>query len=195
MDKLYRLSKRTNGAYHFSPVIEMDKWAFPVGDQEYPPEKWYAATVHDLTGAKNGGYKHSGYDLNLNMFEHADVERRLGLGIYSIAHGIVHYVTDSWSDHPMIVILYRHDEAQLFVRYAHLITDLKKGALVKRGQFLGTFADWKKLGGGDHLHFDMAKSAYTYEWLSASVSWVDPLPILKAHLDPVTVDEMMRKGD
>jgi len=194
MNELYRMTQNPDGTYCFSPVIEKDQWAFPVGDQEYPPEDWYAATVHDLTGAKNNGYKHSGYDLNLDLFEHGDVERRLGLGIYSITYGIVYYVTDSWSDVPMMVLKYWHNNQWLFVRYAHIVTDLVKGDLVKRGQLLGTFADWRRLGGGDHLHLDMATSPFTREWLNKSVSWVDPAPILKAHLDPVTVDEMLKKG-
>jgi len=46
---------------------DVPAWAFPVGTDEYPPERWYAATLHDTTGVRNGGYAHIGVDENLDV--------------------------------------------------------------------------------------------------------------------------------
>jgi hypothetical protein len=64
---------------------------------------------------------------------------------------------------------------------------------VKSGQKLGTFANWKGFGGGDHLHFDMSPDEFTREWIAPNIRWVDPVPILKQHLDPCRVDAMLEK--
>ena len=169
-------------------------WSFPVGDDEYPPEKWYAATVHDMTGALNNGYKHTGIDLNLAMFEYGDVERRLGLSVYSISDGIVTYVTENWSGVPMIVIEYEHGGLPLWVRYAHIIPRVRRGDRVVSGQELGLFANWKGNGGGDHLHVDCALSEFTREWLTPTVKWIDIADVLKSHLDHGVVQAMVKKG-
>ena len=168
-----------------------DSWAFPVGhEQQYPPEMWYAATVHDLTGAKNGGYRHSGIDLNLAYAEFGDVERRLGLAIYAIANGVVHYVTDDWSGVPMIVVIHEHNNLPLYTRYGHIIPAVLQNESVKAGQKLGSFANWKT---GDHLHFDMSPDEFTREWITPNIRWVDPVPILKEHLDPARVEAMLER--
>ena len=168
-----------------------DAWAFPVGEGQYPPARWYAATVHDMTGALNNGYKHTGLDLNLDISPRGDIERTFGLSVYSIANGIVTYITQNWSGVPMIVVRYNHADQPLWVRYAHIIPVVLLGQSVKAGQSLGAFADWKT---GDHLHFDMATSEFDREWLAPSVAWVDPVPILKAHLDDLRVDAMLERG-
>jgi len=170
-------------------------WSFPVGNGQYPPERWYAASVHDLTGAANNGYKHTGIDLNLAMHEFGDVERRLGLSVYAVADGVVTYVTDSWSGVPMIVVQSVHGTTlgtnnYIWIRYAHIIPAVMVGQTVKAGQILGAFADWKT---GDHLHLDMALTPFTREWLASGIDWIDPVPVLKAHLDPKRVDAMLDK--
>ena len=58
------------------------------------------------------------------------------------------------------------------------------------GQKLGGFADWRT---GDHLHLDMAFEPIEREWLDWSIHWVDPVPILKEHLDPNVVQAMLDK--
>lgn len=173
-------------------------WSFPVGNGQYPPEKWYAATVHDLTGVQNNGYKHSGIDLNLAMYEYGDVERRLGLSVYAVADGVVEYVTDNWSGVPMIVVRHVHGKDRgpgstnfyIWTRYAQIIPTVMQGQAVKSGQALGAFADWRT---GDHLHFDMATDPFTREWLTPSINWIDPVPVLKAHLDPQRVQAMLER--
>ena len=166
-------------------------WHFPVGEGEYPPERWYCATWHDLTGARNGGYKHTGLDLNLDVSPWGDVERAYNLGIYAIADGVVAFSTETWSGVPMIVIRHEHEGAPLWVRYAHLHWGPPEGLMIKAGALLGGFANWET---GDHLHIDMALDAFTREWLDPNIRWRDPVPILKAHLDPERVDAMLRKG-
>lgn len=182
--------------YVCTPVVDVEPhaWAFPVGGGEYPPERWYAATVHDLTGAKNGGYKHTGIDLNLDVAPRGDIERTLGLRVYAVADGIVTYVTDNWSGVPMLVINVMHDNEPLWIRYAHIIPAVALGDNVHAGETLGVFADWQHNDGGDHLHLDMALDPFTREWLDPKIRWVDPVPVLKAHFDPAKVDAMLRRG-
>lgn len=168
---------------------EPDAWAFPVGNDSYPPKAWYCASFHDPQGVN--GYAHTGLDLNLDVSPWGDVERTLGLAVYSIADGIVEYVTDSWSGVGMCVIRYEHEGAPLWVRYAHIMVGVMSGQVVKAGQMIGPFADWKT---GDHLHFDMARDSFTREWLTVGFRWVDPVPVLKAHLDPQRVDAMLDRG-
>jgi len=164
-------------------------WSFPVGNGQYPPEMWYAATLHDPTGALNNGYKHTGIDLNLDQTPYGDIERRLGLSVYAIADGLVTWVSQDWYGVPMIVVRHEHDAEPLWVRYAHIIPVVLRDQPVKSGQALGSFADWRT---GDHLHFDMTRTAYTTAWFTPGM--MDPVDVLKMHLDPARVDAMMKKG-
>ena len=171
------------------------EWTFPVGEGQFPPERWYAATVHSLDGSLNAnGYKHSGLDLNLDVSPWGDVERILGLAVYAVADGIVTYVTDNWSGVPMLVMRVQHNDAQLWIRYAHIVPCVMINQVVKAGQALGGFANWGGMDGGDHLHFDMAFNEYTREWLSPLIKWVDPVNILMQRLDPNVVEAMLEKG-
>ena len=176
---------------------EVKKWSFPVGNDQYPPEMWYAATLHSLDGSLNwNNYKHSGLDLNLDDPPHGDVERHRGLAVYAIADGLVTFVDESWSGVPMIVIRHEHNGLPLWVRYAHIVPTVILSQYVKAGQTLGGFADWgHSPTKGDHLHFDMATDPFTEEWLSPNINWVDPVPILSAHLDSNIVRAMMKKGN
>ena len=172
-------------------VIDDDNWSFPVGRGQYIPERWYAATVHDMTGALNNGYKHTGLDLNLDLSPYGDIERTLGLAMYAVADGMVTYVTDYWSGVPMIVVEVMHDGKPLWVRYGHITPVVMLGEVVKAGQKLGGFANWKT---GDHLHIDMCLDEIDRDWLSDK-RWVDPVDILSAHLSPVRVQAMIAKGN
>ena len=167
-----------------------DAWAFPVGDATYPPERWYCATWHDLTGALNGGYRHTGLDINLDVAPWGDIERMLGLQVYALAHGVVTY-SGEWSGNGVCVIEHLHNGAPLWVRYAHIVPTVRAGDMVQPGQTLGPFDNWRT---GDHLHLDMALDRFAREWLATGIRWVDPIPVLKAHLDPVRVDAMLRRG-
>ena len=173
-------------------MSETPTWHFPVGEGSYPPEKWYCATWHDLTGALNNGYRHTGIDINLDVSPWGDVERTLDLSVYAIADGVVTYATANWSGVPMVVIRHEHDGAPLWVRYAHVECYLAADTSVRAGEDLGGFSDWPQRG--DHLHLDMALDEFTREWLAPNIRWVDPVPVLKAHLAPATVDAMLRKG-
>lgn len=182
-------------SYDCVPRIAMpveSPWVFPVGEGDYPPERWYCAVWHDLTGKRNtNGYKHSGIDLNLDVSPWGDVERSRQLGIFAIADGVVTYSTPNWSGVPMVVIRHKHADLWLWVRYGHVLPVVQVGDVVSSGQRLGTFANWRT---GDHLHFDMAIDPFTREWLDPAIRWFDPVPVLKAHLDMDTVDAMLRKG-
>ena len=176
------------------PTFRPTEWSFPVGGGQYPPEKWYAASVHDPTGKLNSGYKHTGLDLNLDLAPWGDVERVLGLSVSAIAPGVVTYITDAWSGVPMLVIRHEHAGAPLWVRYAHIVPAVILGQAVASGQTIGSFANYTLGAGGDHLHFDMATVAFAREWLTPNVPWIDPAPVLKAHLDPARVDAMLKRG-
>jgi len=174
-------------------TVEPAAWHFPVGEGIYPPEKWYCSVWHDPTGARNAGYKHTGIDLNLDVSPWGDVERMLDLSIFAVADGTVHCVIPNWYGAPMIVVRHEHEEEWLYVRYGHIIPTVHVGDIVRGGQRLGRFADWKRGDGGDHLHFDMSWTAYTMQWFTSGM--LDPVPILKAHLDSELVDAMLRKGN
>jgi hypothetical protein len=115
--------------------------------------------------------------------------------VVAVTAGVVTYYTGNWSGVPMIVIQHQHNGAPLWTRYAHIMPVVKVGDRVTAGQRLGAFANWEGADGGDHLHLDMATAAYTREYTGSAVPFVDPVPILKAHLDPVTVEAMLRRGD
>ena len=172
--------------YVCKPLGKAGEWAFPVGhESQFPPEMWYAAQQHSAS--------HTGIDLNLAKYEFGDVERRLGLAIFSVSDGYVSYLTQNWSDVPMLVIHTLHFGKPLYIRYAHLIPAVMIGETVKSGQRLGAFADWTRGAGGDHLHTDCAFTPFTREWLDTSVEWGDIVDIYKQHLDPLRVDAMLAK--
>jgi len=165
-------------------------WAFPVGAIPAPdggiegtlnPCGWYAASLH--------GTDHAGLDLNLDKEPWGDVDR--GLPVYAISDGVVFYTTENWGGVPMCVVVHWHDGKSLYTRYAHVDLNVGVGDVVGAGDVIGWIADWKT---GDHLHFDMAYTAYTREYLNGTRIWVDPVPILKQHLDPNVVDCMLRRG-
>ena len=175
-----------------TPVPEIVPWVLPVSEGDYPSASWYCATWHDLTGVRNGGYKHTGIDLNLDLPPWGDVERALGLSVYAIADGVVTYSTPNWSGVPMIVVRHEHDGKPLWVRYGHVTQVAFRGDIVMAGQRLGGFADYPDAG--DHLHFDMALDEFTREWLTSEIRWIDPVPVLKIHHDPATVDAMLSRN-
>ena len=178
--------------YACTPMGQEREWAFPVGNATYPPADWYAATVHDPTGVLNNGYRHTGIDLNLDLYERGDVERRLGLAVYSMSDGYVSYLTQSWSGVPMLVIATSHYGKPLWIRYAHIIPTVELNEPVKAGQTLGAFANWERGVGGDHLHLDMSLLPIEREWLTDE-PWVDPVPIMKKHLDSDKVQAMLKR--
>jgi hypothetical protein len=158
-------------------------WMLPVGTEEFPPEHWYVAQRHKPD--------HTGLDVNLDEPQWGDVER--GFPIWAIAEGVVDQVgrSDGWLG--VVVVEHHHEGEPLFVRYAHLgEIFVEAGDEVVAGDRLGALGDWRT---GDHLHFDMAGERFEwYEWLSDR-EWVDPVPVLKAHIDPAFVEAMIRRGD
>jgi len=172
-------------------------WRFPVGTEEFPPEAWYVAVWHDLTGAKNSGYKHSGIDINLDRWPWGDVER--GAPVFAVADGVVRAKGSSSGWLGVVVLEVAHRGLQLQVRYAHLdpaSIGVRVGDVVTPGQELGQLGDWRGGDGGDHLHFDMAWSYFGWDWwLTPKINWLDPLPVLREHLGESGVAMMCGKGD
>lgn len=186
-------------AHDPEPPSTNDAWVLPVGTAQYPAVKWgVRGYTHDLRttsenpNRRNGKpWPHTGYDINLDVAPYGDIER--GMPVVSIAHGVVHYVTDEWSGVGLCVVCHIHDGAPLYVRYAHITVHVRAGDIVEAGQVIGIIADYPNEG--DHLHFDMALDPFMREWITSNVRWIDPAPILRAHIDPALVDAMLRVGD
>jgi len=180
----------------FDALDEGSFWSFPIGTDKYPVHSWYIATVHDLSGVKNHGYRHSGIDYNLDKSPWGDIDR--GLPVWAVADGVVYATWYSERNLGAVVIKVVHEGKPLWVRYWHLAKDdtfksLWAGIEVRSGQCIGHIGAYRA---GDHLHFDMALNEFhPGAWLSPGVLWVDPVPILKAHLDPKLVDASLRRGD
>jgi hypothetical protein len=101
-----------------------------------------------------------------------------------------------------VVLKVEHNGDPLYFRYWHLMNDgtfqaLESGQLVRAGQCLGHLGNYQLGAGGDHLHLDCAPQLFEPHWWFTrhpAVNWVDPVPILKAHLDPGIIDAMMTTG-
>jgi len=176
-------------------------WAFPVGTAEYPPEHWYAAAVHDLTGVANGGYPHSGIDLNLDQPNWGDIDR--GMPVFSVCPGTIRVLGYSSSYLGSVIVEGEYDGHPLFFRYWHLAYDavyqrLSVGQMVAAGQRIGSIGNYQRGRGGDHCHFDCALDLFGAHWWFTNhpdVRWIDPVPILEEKLDPARVAAMLRRGD
>ena len=178
---------------------EPTDWVYPVGSLDFPTEEWYCACVHDTTGKLNSGYAHTGIDLNVDHRPWGDVDR--GQPVYAVADGVVHAVHYSASYLGSVVIRVQHDGAPLYVRYWHLENDpafryWQPGETVSADSIVGHLGNYTLGQGGDHCHFDMALDPFEPHWWFTrhDIRWIDPVPVLKAHLDPGIVDAMMKKG-
>jgi murein DD-endopeptidase MepM/ murein hydrolase activator NlpD len=174
-------------------------WSYPVGDERWPTERWYAATLHDTTGRLNDGYAHTGIDLNMWKAPWGDVDR--GKPVFAVADGVVDDKGYSTSYLGSVILLVEHLGQPLYVRYWHLENDaafdfLQVGERVNSGELIGRIGNYTLGAGGDHLHLDMALDPFGPHWWFTrhpAVRWVDPVPILKAHLDADKVDAMLRR--
>lgn len=170
-------------------------WAYPVGSCEYPTEEWYCAAWHDTTGAKNDGYCHTGIDENVDHYPWGDVDR--GQPVWAIASGTVYAAGYSNSYLGGVVIEIEHDGTPLWVRYWHLEScDWKPGDMIMVDDCIGHIGNYTLGAGGDHLHLDMARNPFQPHWWFTKhpdIRWIDPVPVLKAHLDPAVVDAMLKK--
>lgn len=180
-------------------TAEQGQWVYPVGSLEFPTEQWYCATVHDMTGAKNNGYAHTGIDLNVDHHPWGDVDR--GQSVYAVADGVVHAAHYSTNYLGSVVVKMQHDGAPLWVRYWHLANDdtfryWNADETVKADAIIGHLGNYRLGAGGDHCHFDMALDPFGAHWwfTKHDIRWIDPVPVLKAHLDPEVVDAMMARG-
>lgn len=175
-----------------------EEWAFPIGSQKYPPEGWYIACWHDETGKRNAGYRHTGIDLNVAQWPRGDIDR--GQPVFAVADGVV--VAHGYSQNYLggVVIEVQHAGAPLYVRYWHLAGGIglfpswSVGQPVREGDCLGEIGNYTLGAGGDHLHFDVALDPFRSHWWFTNhpeVRWVNPLPILYAHLDDAVLDAIV----
>jgi murein DD-endopeptidase MepM/ murein hydrolase activator NlpD len=172
-----------------------EAWMFPVGTDEFPPKTWYCAQYHTYPNPPPGVYNHTGIDLNLDISPWGDIDR--GQPVFSIANGTVHDrgYSDGWVG--VVVIRVTHDGAPMWFRYAHLDSasiTVQPGDPVTAGQHLGDIGDYTRGAAADHLHFDCAIDPFGWPYYrTAWIRWLDPVPILKAHLDPATIDAMLAR--
>jgi len=174
-------------------------WCFPIGSTQYPPPDWYCASWHDLTGKRNNGYGHTGIDLNVCKPPYGDIDR--GQPGFAVADGVIFRVGYSQSYLGSVILLVGHERSPLYARYWHLADDATfrswtEGQVVKAGTELGHIGNYTLGAGGDHLHLDAALDPFEPHWWFTNhpvVRWIDPVPILKAHLDPAQVEAMLEK--
>jgi len=136
------------GRAYFEVLDKPLPWHFPVGSDEYPIEQWYIASVHDLTGVKNNGYKHSGIDYNVEVPPRGDVDR--GQPVWAIAGGEVYGTWHTERNLASVVIKVYHDDVPLYVRYWHLARDvtflgLRPGLEIGAGQCLGHLGSMRQV--------------------------------------------------
>lgn len=173
-------------------------WAFPVGTPDKPTSDWYAYVLHDLTGRRNPDrYAHTGLDLNLDKSPWGNVD--VGEPVFSVADGEIVTLGFSATYRGSVILKVDHFGIPLFVRYWHIdYADagraLAVGDTVVAGERLGTIDEYP--GGYAHLHFDMAWQLFGAHWWFArhpEIEWANPTYVLKTHLDPVMVDEMLAR--
>lgn len=176
-------------------------WSYPVGNHIWPAENWYAAAVHDIGEGRlnDPPYRHTGIDLNMWKSPWGDVDR--GAAIYAVADGVIDSKGYSVNYLGSIILLVEHAGEPLYIRYWHLernalFESFIVGDRVSSGELLGHIGNYTLGAGGDHLHFDMALDPFEPHWWHTrhrTVRWVDPVPILKMHLDDDVVDAMLRR--
>ena len=170
------------------------QWYPPVGTVDMPVPEWYSAQGHDTSSAAG----HTGIDLNLDRANWGDIDR--GQPGWAVTNGIVYAVGYSQSYLGGVVIEVEHEGQPLYIRYWHLADDptFRRwciGAMVGAGDCVGHIGNYTLGAGGDHLHFDMRDRLFEPHWWFTSHpgGWKDPVPVLKAHMAPALVDEMLRK--
>ncbi len=173
------------------------KWFLPVGSTEYPPEMWYIANRHSLDGVGNGGRIHSGVDWNVQVWPRGDVDYLQPL--WCVTRSTVYAVAYSQNYLGSVVLKTEENGEDLYIRYWHLANNdtfraLAVGQVIEGGVCLGNIGNYKLGAGGDHAHWDTARSPFDVHWWLTrhpKVLWCDPIPILKRHFDPVVIDAMM----
>jgi len=178
---------------------EPEAWRLPVGNDDHPAWEWYTSTRHGPNSWYNSGF-HTGIDINADWGGRGDADR--GEPVFAIADGVVNSVGYSGGRGWLrsVVIEHEHDGAPLYVRYAHLEAvddEFEPGQSIGKGDLIGRLGNYLGGDGGDHLHFDMCVRGFNWnDWCSQPLTdWLDPVPVLKAHIDSDLVDSMLDAND
>ncbi len=127
--------------------------SWPCGDitrRQLAP--WFDATGYASLYNKGTAY-HTGHDLNLSDYGDS------GADVRAVADGVVVFagVVNGWQG-GVVVLRHALEDGRVFwTRYAHIIRGplLYVEAKVKRGEIIGTIADYLPVGVvNDHLHID-----------------------------------------
>ena len=115
---------------------------------------WFDATGYCMYYTASGAPSyHTGCDLNRPNYQDS------GVPVYAAADGIVKLCgqVQGWQGDVVIVEHRLEDGSHVWTRYAHIKQLAAYNDIVRRGQQIGTIADYNKDGPkSDHLHFDVA---------------------------------------
>lgn len=165
-------------------------FASPVTGKIEPMQTPYGGSWFDATGyavlytATGKQCYHTGVDLNLPEFKDS------GAPIYAAADGIVVYRggVQGWQGSVVIIKHSLEDGSNVWTRYAHIDSSAALNWVIKRGEQIGTIADYNKDGPkGDHLHFDVCHAdlgAAPGDWPGMDIGrlkkdYIDPVVWLK----------------
>jgi murein DD-endopeptidase MepM/ murein hydrolase activator NlpD len=170
------LSNQNSNISTNKPAIIADKFAYPVGKQEFLTEAkdnkddWYNATNFGETN-------HLGEDWNKNSGGNTDC----GEPVYAIGNGVITYAKDAGIGWGNVVIIEHKlpDGKKVQSLYGHLQEILKTEGEVKKREKIGTIgnANGKYLC---HLHLEIRDESC----LSWNIVFVGYSPIRSGWLDP-----------
>lgn len=116
---------------------------------------WFDATGFAVRYTATGTPAfHTGADLNRPNYADS------GAPVYAAADGLVVFngIVPGWQGEVVVVGHTLEDGSKVWTRYAHIIRVSTFKSEVKRGEVIGTIADYAPKGpSGDHLHFDVAR--------------------------------------
>jgi murein DD-endopeptidase MepM/ murein hydrolase activator NlpD len=179
-----KMSNQTSNNSEDKPVIIADKFAYPVGKQEFLTEAkdskddWYNATNF-------GENNHLGEDWNKNSGGNTDC----GESVYAIGNGVITYAKDAGTGWGNVVIIEHTlpDGKKIQSLYGHLQEISKTSGEVKKREQIG------KIGNANgkylcHLHLEIRdESCLSWNIVFVGYSpirngWVDPSEFIDSHL-------------
>lgn len=146
---------------------------------------WFDATGYcKLYNSGNVSAYHTGVDLNRPNYLDS------GAAVFAAADGVVKFCghIQDWQGDIVVIEHRLEDGALIWTRYAHLQQLATYNASIRRGQQIGTIADYNRDGPrGDHLHFDVARldlSIMPGDWpgqdkARVAADYIDPVAWLR----------------